>query len=120
LRSGVRPSALRAWLGDGTRVLATVEVALDDFLLLRALDALARGGAQLEESDDPATSELSEARAEIDAITTTDFGPATLLLAAAGVGLVVIAAEAEALVHGHAGPDIVVHGHGEFGPLLHH
>jgi hypothetical protein len=112
LRAGARPRWFRAWLGDGDRVLRIIEDTVDSFLTPQALRELARDGGQLAASDSPDVEDLGTARTEVQGFVAADFGPATLLALAAGVGLVVIAAEVEALVHGHEGPDITVYGHG--------
>lgn len=112
LRAGRGPRWFRAWLGDGDGVLRTVEAALDSLLTSQALRELARAGGQLESSDRTDADDVGRARAEVHTFVAADFGPGTVLAVAAGAGLVLLALEAEALIHGHPGPDIVVYGHG--------
>lgn len=112
LRAGARPGSLRAWLADGDQVLGSVQTALDTVFTVPALRELARSSGQLETSDSPDADDLSRARAEVQTMTAADFGPATIGALAMGAGLVLLALEAEALVHGHQGPDIVYYGHG--------
>lgn len=115
LRAGAGLRSFRTWLRDGDRVLETVEVALDSVFTPQAMRDLARAGSQLESSDAADADDLGRARGEVQGFVAADFGPATVLAVAAGAGLVLLAVEAEALIHGHEGPDIIVYGHGTSG-----
>ncbi|MEI7057492.1 hypothetical protein WBG06_16835 [Nocardioides sp. CCNWLW239] len=109
LRAGSDPNGFRRWLGDGDRVLRTVETVLRTELTPAAIQRLVQGAGQLSSTDSPDNVDLTRARADVTSMLSTDFGPATVAAVAMGAGLAYLYFEAEAVIHGHAHPDIIIH-----------
>ena len=72
-----------------------------------ALSDLAHRVRAIETADSPEAGDLSLARGEVAQLISTDFGPATVVIAGAGFalgyGLAALAVDVEAAIHGHEG-----------------